>query len=109
MDGQFHLAGARREPPFVITSIVPETDSGTIVSPASSASEKAARLEAVDPAVGASRAFRKNNQRDAVGHETPPPIQDAGAIGIAAIDQQMPGPPQMPAEKRETVRATPSR
>ena len=102
VDDQRRRRPARsRSRPFGITSRVPMTDSGTIGRPASIASRKLPRLEPRDVAVRAARALGEDDERQPVRHQRAPALQDAGAVGMPAIDEQMAAAPQVPAEHRE--------
>ena len=61
--------------------------------------QKAAGAEVRHAAAFAPRAFRKYDQRKAIGDETPPLLEDARPIRIASIDEQMPGPLEVPSKK----------
>ena len=60
--------------------------------------QKAAGLEARHAAVGAARALGVDDERQPVGHERPPSLQDARAIGMLSVDEQVAAALQVPAE-----------
>ena len=64
--------------------------------------QETAGFEPADGPVSASRAFGKDDQRDPIGNQMPPPLQYARPIGIAPVNQQMTCPHQMPAEERKS-------
>ena len=62
--------------------------------------QEAARLEFRDMTVAAAGAFRIDDQRR-LRDQRPPPLENAGAIGILAVDEEMLAAFQMPAEHRK--------
>ena len=84
-----------------ITARVPMIASGTIGRPAWIARRKLPALNLATRPSGAARALGVHDERQPVGDERAPSLQDARPIGIAAIDEQMAAALEMPAEHRE--------
>ena len=77
---------------------VPMTASGTTGSPASIASRKLPALKRATWPSGLRVPSAKMMQRQPFRDERPPAVQDPGAIGMRAIDEQVPAALQVPAE-----------
>lgn len=71
--------------------------------------DETTRLEHTHPPIGAPCAFRKDDERQAFADQRPPASENAGAVWIAPVDQQVAGPPEVPSEERKSPRAIPSR
>ena len=101
VDHQRRVTGLVVSSPLRITCRVPSTVTGTIGNSGLDRQQHAAGLEQPDPTVRATGAFGEHDQRQALPDQRLPSPQDAGAIGIAPIDQQVARPAKMPAEKRK--------
>ena len=101
VDRDRHVAGARHQP--ALEHHVPAAGDADRHDrqPRVDRHEEHAALEARDRAIHAARALGKHDERPRAADQPRHLLDDAGAR-ILAIDQQMPGPPQVPAEKRET-------
>ena len=94
-------AGSVRSRPFCITARVSDDRQRHDRQPGFDREQEAAGLEAPDAAVHAAGAFREDDERQPVAHERPPAAQDAGAIRVSAVDEQVAAALQVPAEDRK--------
>ena len=104
--GAMHVQPAARpgqviSRPFASRGGCRRPTAGTIGSFASIASRKLPALNGPTPPVGAPRPLREDDERQAVADERASTSEDAAAIRTPAIHQQVPRPPQVPAQERE--------
>src|SRR5712691_8565044 len=64
--------------------------------------QETAALETADAAIRAARALRVDHERQPFRHERPPAPENARAIGMTAIDEQVAATAEMPPEHRES-------